>query len=270
MILALDSSAKTAGAALIDNGKIISECFTSCALTHSKTLLVMVDNCLRQAGKDFSQIDKIAVNCGPGSFTGVRIGVAMAKGLAFERNIGVAPVSTLESMAYNFTDENCLVFSLMDARRQQFYFGEFEIQGGEVTRRHEDSALSFDEIKGLLFAESEGIGENGEISESEGIKQNEVKTECKEIKENEGEGIKENSKKIYLAGDGAELFYKMLEESGEVPKIVILPGEGRRYQRAYGAGLCAEKNNIYLSPEEISPVYLRLSQAERERKEGHL
>lgn len=221
-ILAVDSSAKSASVAVTENGRLISECFVNNALTHSRTLMPMVDNALSQADMSFNDIEAIAVNVGPGSFTGIRIGVAAVKGLAAADNKPCSGVSTLESIAYNFTDENCIVCAVMDARCNQVYTALFRCNGSEVSRICEDKAVSIDEL---------------------------------------AEELSSFSEKIYLAGDGAEICFKAF---GEKLDNVNLAGENRRYQRAFGVALAAEKNNEFIDSALLAPVYLRLPQAERE------
>lgn len=221
-ILAVDSSAKSASVAVAENGRLISECFVNNALTHSRTLMPMVDNALSQADMTLDDIDAFCVNVGPGSFTGIRIGVAAVKGLAAADNKPCAGVSTLESTAYNFADENCIVCAAMDARCNQVYTALFRCDGKLVTRICEDKAISVDEL---------------------------------------GEELSQYNEKIYLAGDGAEICFKAF---GEKLENAILSGENRRYQRAFGTALAAEKNNEFTDSALLAPVYLRLPQAERE------
>ena len=168
-ILAVDSSAKSASVAVCENGRLISECFVNASLTHSRTLMPMVDNALSQADLNISDIDAFSVNVGPGSFTGIRIGVAAVKGLALPGNKPCAGVSTLESMAYNFADDDCLVCAAMDARCNQVYTAIFRCKNNSVERLCDDKAISIDE----LCSELSGYAE-----------------------------------KIYLAGDGAEICMK--------------------------------------------------------------
>lgn len=172
-ILAVDSSAKSASVAVAENGRLISECFVNNALTHSRTLMPMVDNALSQADMTIKDIDALCVNVGPGSFTGIRIGVAAVKGLTMCNNTPCAGVSTLECIAYNFADENCIVCAAMDARCNQVYTALFRCDGSAVTRICEDKAISIDEL---------------------------------------GEELSKYSEKIYLAGDGAELCFKAFGE----------------------------------------------------------
>lgn len=221
-ILAVDSSAKSASVAVAENGRLISECFVNNALTHSRTLMPMVDNALSQADMSLKDIDALCVNVGPGSFTGIRIGVAAVKGLAAADNMPCAGVSTLESIAYNFADEICIVCAAMDARCNQVYTAIFRCDGLGVTRICEDKAISVYEL---------------------------------------GEELSKYNEKIYLAGDGAEICFKAF---GERIKNASLSGENRRYQRAFGAALAAEKNNEFTDSALLAPVYLRLPQAERE------
>ena len=168
-ILAVDSSAKSAGVAVAENGRLISECFVNNALTHSRTLMPMVENALSQADLTLKDIDAICVNAGPGSYTGIRIGVAAVKGLAMCDNIPCAGVSTLECIAYNFADEECIVCAAMDARCNQVYTALFRCDGVNVSRICEDKAMSIDEL---------------------------------------GDELADYVDKIYLAGDGAELCFK--------------------------------------------------------------
>lgn len=221
-ILAVDSSAKSASVAVTENGRLISECFVNNALTHSRTLMPMVDNALTQADMTLADIDAFCVNAGPGSFTGIRIGVAALKGLAAADNKPCAGISTLESIAYNFVDEKCIVCAAMDARCNQVYTAIFRCNGSEVSRICEDKAISIDELGSELSAYDE---------------------------------------KIYLAGDGAEICFRAFSEKFE---NIVLAGENRRYQRAYGVSLAAEKNNNFTDSALLAPVYLRLPQAERE------
>lgn len=221
-ILAVDSSAKSASVAVTDNGRLISECFVNNGLTHSRTLMPMVDNALTQADMTLGDIDALCVNAGPGSFTGIRIGVAAVKGLAAADNKPCAAVSTLESIAYNFVDENCIVCAAMDARCNQVYTAIFRCNGSEISRICEDKAVPVDEL---------------------------------------GEELSAYNEKIYLAGDGAEICFKAFSDK---LKNVVLAGENRRYQRAFGVALACEKNNNFTDSALLAPVYLRLPQAERE------
>ncbi|MGN0521557.1 MAG: tRNA (adenosine(37)-N6)-threonylcarbamoyltransferase complex dimerization subunit type 1 TsaB [Eubacterium sp.] len=218
MILSVDSSAVTASAALTDGEKVIKSEFINAGLTHSETLLPMIKRVMQ--GFWFKDLDAIAVTAGPGSFTGVRIGVATVKGLAFKDNIPCIGVSTLEAIAYNFTDMNAVVCAVMDARRMQFYNALFKVDNGSVTRICADRAIAIDDLRD-------------------------------EIK---------NYDNVIIAGDGARLCFDNIGL-----KNVALADENRRYQNGIGVSLAA-KNKEKISADSLMPVYLRLSQAERELK----
>ncbi len=148
MLLSVDSSAVTASAALTDADKIISSEFINAGLTHSETLLPMIKRVMQ--GHGFDELDAVAVTAGPGSFTGVRIGVSTVKGLAFKDDIACIPVSTLEAISYNFINENAVICAVMDARRMQFYNALFKAENGEITRLCDDRAIPLGELENEL------------------------------------------------------------------------------------------------------------------------
>lgn len=148
MLLSMDSSAVTASVALTDGDEIIKSEFVNSGLTHSETLLPMITRVMD--GRKYSELDGIAITAGPGSFTGVRIGVATVKGLAFNDDIPCYSVSTLEAIAYNFVDENAVVCAVMDARRMQFYNALFRVQNGKVERLCDDRAISTEDLRNEL------------------------------------------------------------------------------------------------------------------------
>ena len=150
MILSVDSSAVTASAALTDGDSVIKSEFANTGLTHSETLLPMIKRVMD--GTEFSALDAIAITAGPGSFTGVRIGVATVKGLAFENDTPCIFVSTLEAIAYNFIDTDCVVCAVMDARRMQFYNALFKIENGVCRRLTPDRAIALEDLKRELKA----------------------------------------------------------------------------------------------------------------------
>ncbi|MDE6471059.1 MAG: tRNA (adenosine(37)-N6)-threonylcarbamoyltransferase complex dimerization subunit type 1 TsaB [Eubacterium sp.] len=218
MILSVDSSAVTASVALADGDKIIKSEFINAGLTHSETLLPMIKRVMN--GYDFSRLDAIAITAGPGSFTGVRIGVATVKGLAFDADIPCISVSTLEAIAYNFTDKDTIVCAVMDARRMQFYNALFKVKGGKVIRLCDDRAISIDDLR-------------------------------EELKEYDH---------VIIAGDGAELCHNNIGIDN-----VTLADEKIRYQNGVGVSKSA-LNKEKISAAALMPVYLRMSQAERELK----
>ncbi|MCH5205624.1 MAG: tRNA (adenosine(37)-N6)-threonylcarbamoyltransferase complex dimerization subunit type 1 TsaB [Oscillospiraceae bacterium] len=150
MILGIDSSAISAGCALVDGGKIVSEGFLNTSHTHSETLLPMVKDVLKNAGAEFSDIEKIAVTVGPGSFTGLRIGISAVKGLCFGTGVPCVSVSTLEAIAYNFLGIDGIICACMDARVGQIYNALFRSENGVITRLCEDRALSLSELSAEL------------------------------------------------------------------------------------------------------------------------
>ena len=167
----------------------------------------------------------MAVANGPGSFTGVRIGVAAAKGFAWGKNIPCYGVSTLEAMALHLAPWQGYVCPVMDARRSQVYNALFYVNQGVVTRQTPDRAIALEDLKNEL---------------------------------------KRLEKPIYLVGDGSILCYNTLQK--DLPGL-ILPPEWKMHQRAVGVGLAALRQEKPDNPAGLSPNYLRLSQAERERME---
>ena len=228
LILAFETSAKAASVALLEDGKLLGESYQNTGLTHSQTLMVMAENLLSQCGKTVADVTAAAVAAGPGSFTGVRIGVAAAKGFAWGREIPCYGVSTLEAMALSLGVYQGYVCPCMDARRSQVYNALFYVNQGVPERVSEDRAISLAELG----------------------------TELKSLKE-----------PIFLVGDGSNLCYNTLLES--VPNLV-LPPEHRMHQRASGVALAVRKQVEVGDPGDanaLTPNYLRLSQAERERAE---
>ena len=145
-ILGIDSSAKSASAAITDSDKVLGCFYTNTGLTHSQTLMPMIESLLKYSNVSLDDIDLIAVNKGPGSFTGVRIGVAAAKGLADVKKNPVYGASTLESMAYNLIDTDCVACCVMDARCNQVYNAIFDITDGKITRLTPDNADSIENV----------------------------------------------------------------------------------------------------------------------------
>ncbi len=230
-ILSIECSAQPCSVAIMDDQKILASSFVNVKLTHSQTLLPMVENLLNAASMSLSEIEGFAISAGPGSFTGVRIGISAIKGLAAPKSVPCVGVSTLLSMAESFRDTDCIVCAVMDARCNQVYNALFEIKNGEITRLCDDRALLCPELA-------------KEISE---LSQN-------------------TSSKIIITGDGTEVFYPYVKELSSIKKSDIQ----RRYQNAIGVGFVAMPHFVSgntLSAEELLPVYLRLPQAERELKQ---
>ena len=226
-VLALDSSAITAGCAVVcgDSGTVLAEKLINNGLTHSQTLLPLVDETLRESGRTLADIDCVAVSAGPGSFTGVRIGIATVKGIAFTDNIPCIGVSSLDAIAYSSRGMGGYIAAVMDARREQVYNALYRVgNGGEINRITEDRAISITKLA-------------ADISQLDGP--------------------------VWLCGDGAELCYNKLK--AEIDGLELAPEECR-YQSGRGAALAAIRTGAYaaVGAAELQPVYLRLPQAERE------
>lgn len=227
-ILAFETSAKAASVAVLEEDKLLGEYYQNCGLTHSRTLMKMAENLLTDCGLTAKDVTAVACAVGPGSFTGVRIGAAAAKGFAWGRELPCVGVSTLEAMAQQARMFEGLVCCVMDARRAQVYTASFSCHNGGLTRRTEDRAISLKDL-------------------------------AEELKN-------EQQPKLFL-GDGARLCYDSL--AGTVPNCVLAP-EQLMMQRASGVALLAQKQlftGADFSASALTPNYLRLSQAERERME---
>lgn len=157
MILGIDSSAVTAGCALYDNGKIVAEQFLNTRHTHSETLLPMVASMLESAGLTLAEVDIIAVTTGPGSFTGLRIGISCVKGLAEGAGKPCVAVSTTEAVAYNFAHIDGIICACMDARCKQVYNALFRSENGVITRLCEDRAIAASALSEELSGLNGGI-----------------------------------------------------------------------------------------------------------------
>ena len=228
-ILSIDCSAKSVSAAIAEDGKLIAEGFLNIKLTHSETLMPLIEQVLLNSKLALKDIDGFAVTAGPGSFTGIRIGISALKGLAFAEQKPIYAFSTLEAMALVFSGgayADGIVCGLMDARRNQFYNALFEIKHGKIARLTEDRTIEASVLK----------------------------TE-----------LKNYNSKIILMGDGAELFFSLTDNDlgfALAPETVLI-------QRASGIAIKAslDKTLIPNSPESLQAIYLRKSQAEREREE---
>ena len=145
-ILALETSAKAVSAAVSENGRILASGYQDTGLTHSRTLMPIVEHILKNTDMKLADMDAIAVAVGPGSFTGIRIGVAAAKGLAFSVDKPAVGVSTLAAMARNVAFADGLVVCAMDARRNQVYNANFAAENGTLTRLTPDRAISLADL----------------------------------------------------------------------------------------------------------------------------
>ena len=228
-ILALESSASTCSAALCRDGALVAQSFQNNGLTHSRTLLPMVHDLLKNCEERLENVDVIAVAAGPGSFTGLRIGVAAAKGLAWAEHKDCAPCSTLASMAWPLAHlEGRLIVCAMDARRKQVYNALFLATGTGLERKSPDRAISLEEL---------------------------------------GTELRNYQNQKIVVGDGAELCYNTLRS--QVSGLELAPVH-LRLQSAWGVAREAVElaaAGALVKGEALTPVYHRLSQAERERLE---
>lgn len=223
-ILAVDTCAVSASAALCEDGDLLGEFYCNIKQTHSQTLLPMTEDLLRQCGVSMPEIGLFAVSAGPGSFTGVRIGIAAVKGFATPRGVPCAGVSSLLAAAMNVTPGfDGIICAAMDARRNQVYNALFRYEGSRLVRLCDDRAIALSDLKSELFGQTH----------------------------------------VVLVGDGAKLCYNTFVKDIRVllpPPGLVFPhaagvaAAGRTLYEAGGA----------VSPEALLPVYLRLPQAERE------
>ena len=227
LILAFETSAKAASVALWE-GKLLGESYQNTGLTHSQTLMVMAEDLLKQCGKTPADVTHVAVAAGPGSFTGVRIGVAAAKGFAWGRQLPLCGVSTLEAMALTLGVWEGTVCSVMDARRSQVYNALFRAEGGTLTRLREDRAISLEEL---------------------------------------GRELREIPGTIYLVGDGSDLTHRTLKDTVPNLAIPPEHRRHQRASGvALEAEQLLQSGGTFPAG-ALVPNYLRLSQAERERNE---
>ena len=224
LILAFESSARAASVALLRDGSLVSQYSQCSGLTHSRTLLPMAEDMLKNAELSIRDVDCFAVAHGPGSFTGIRIGVSTVKGLAWAADRPCVGVSTLEAMAWHGLAAGGVICPVMDARRHQVYNALFAIRDGKPVRLCEDRPIALEEL---------------------------------------APQVKELGAPVFLVGDGAELTAKYFESEG-IP--FRMAPENLRWQSAWGVAMAA-LDKTPCAADDLLPVYLRLSQAERERQE---
>lgn len=225
-ILGVDSSATSASAAVMADGKLLSVQFTNTGLTHSQTLMVLIDNALKLAKLTPADIDVFAVSRGPGSFTGVRIGVAAVKGLAQPICKKCFGVSTLEAIAKPLECSAVYAVAVMDARCNQVYTAQFDCENGKMSRVTPDSAITIDELS---------------------------------------EQLKDVKKPVVFIGDGANLCYSKLKDTLENVSVAPL-GIRYQSASSVALIASEADESEYTDAEALLPDYLRLSQAERELK----
>lgn len=229
-LLAIDSSGLVATVALLDGDILVGEYTIHNKKTHSQTLLPMIDAMLAMAEVSIDEVEGIAVAEGPGSFTGLRIGASTAKGLAQGIGVPIVPVPTLEGLAYNLAGADALVCPMMDARRNQAYYGIYDVRGAVPRALVPQAAAPVEEV---------------------------------------AQQVNSLGRPVIFIGDGVPVFREYLESAVTVD--FDYGADSVRYQRASSV---ASLGRIYLEQGKavpaavFAPVYLRMSQAERERMEN--
>ena len=231
-ILGIDSSGLVASVAIVEDDRLVAEYNLQYKITHSQTLLPMLEEIRNRIHLDMQTIDAIAVAAGPGSFTGLRIGAATVKGLGLALGKPIIPVPTLEGMAYNCYGTDLLVCPIMDARRNQVYTGLYIFKKEDRIRMKsvmEQTAVGFDELAAKLNV----LG-----------------------------------REVLFLGDGVPVFAEAMKELLQIP-YHFAPAHMNRQRAASVAALGKEKfeQGIFEDAADHAPEYLRLSQAERERQE---
>lgn len=228
-ILSIECSAKSASCAIVSEDKIIGSSFINVGLTHSQTLLPAVSDLLSNTKTDIKDINAFAISAGPGSFTGIRIGISAVKGMALVENTPCISVSTLYAIAQNFRDRDAVVCTVMDARCKQVYAALFRVKDGKVKRLCEDKAVKSEDFAKEIMR---------------------LRYRCP----------------IIIAGDGAEVFFPFVQRRKNIIladlSLRLQNGVG------VGLAAIEEyKKGNTRAPEKLLPIYLRLPQAERELKE---
>ena len=228
-ILALDSSGLVASVAVVEDDNLLGEYTMNYKKTHSQTLLPMLDEVAFMMELDLNSIDAIAVSAGPGSFTGLRIGSATAKGLALALNKKIVSVPTVDALAYNLWGSSDLICPLMDARRQQAYTGLYEFSDGNLQTICPQCAVGIEEII---------------------------------------EKVNEQNRKTVFLGDGVPVFAEYIKEHVKTA-YEFAPAHMNRQRAASVAvlGMVLFKQGKAEDAAAHKPEYMRLSQAERERQE---
>ena len=224
-ILAIESSSLVASIAIIDDDVMKAEYTVNFKKTHSQTLLPMINEVFKMIEDDVNTIDGVAISKGPGSFTGLRIGSATAKGIALSIEKPIIEIPTLEAMAYNFLGIDKLICPIMDARRNQVYTGVYEFKENNLEIIKDQSALSIEDLIDFLT---------------------------------------EIDRDVIFVGDGIPVFKEYISTNLKKTHSFAPPHLNR--QRAGSVGALAKiyfEKGIYVSADEHTPEYIRLSQAER-------
>ena len=228
-ILALDSSGIVASVAVVEDDTLLAEYTVNYRKTHSQTLLPMLDEIAKMTELELESIDAIAVAAGPGSFTGLRIGSATAKGLGLALKKPLVAVPTVDALAYNLYDAQGLICPIMDARRKQVYTGIYRFEEHQLMTLKEQWAAPIEELL-------EELNQRGEM--------------------------------VTFLGDGVPVFRELIAEKLQVPYSFAPAYMNRQRAAVVGSlGLCYYREGKFETAAEHKPDYLRISQAERERAE---
>lgn len=224
-ILAIDSATKCTSVCVAEDFCIKAEFFLNTTFTHSETLAPMIKSLLENSRIGLSDIDLFAVSSGPGSFTGIRIGMAIIKGIAFAQDKPCLAVSSLEALAYNLIDNNCIACPVINARRNNVYNAVFQIENHEVKRLTEDRLI---DISSLL----------------------------KELKQ---------KKSVCLLGDASDICYNTLENTCDFDFNMLKSNLSHINASGVAlAAFNKKKSTKFVSAAELSPNYVNLPQAQRE------
>ena len=240
-ILGIDTTGQTASAALVEGDKLIAEFTMNYKLTHSQTILPMIADILERTETDKASIDCIACACGPGSFTGLRIGAATAKGFALALDKPIVAVPTLDALAYNVFETNKFICPIMDARRNQVYTGIYEFCKEEIPEK--------------------------ESSEHQ-LVMHSIKEQCAIAVDELVEELNRLGREVIFLGDGVPVYREQILQKLTVP-CSFAPAANNRQRAASVASLGAVyyAHGRTVTAAEHEPEYLRKSQAEREREE---
>lgn len=224
-ILAFDTSAKVSTVSIVDEEKVIAEYSINLNFTHSQTIMPMCEEILKQTKISLNEIDAFAVCVGPGSFTGLRIGISAIKGMSYALNKPCIEIKTLDALSYNMLDFDGIICSVMDARCNQVYNCIYENNGGNLEKITEDRAIILDDLL---------------------------------------EELKEFKKVVILVGDGADLCYNKFKDALPNIKLASVSNRYQRASSVGLLAVNKFKQGLFVDACKLMPKYLRLPQAQRE------
>ena len=229
--LAIDTTAREVAVAVVANGEVLAEARAAAARSGSEVLMPLTEAVLRAAGKSMKAVDLLAVAVGPGSFTGVRVGVALAKGLGFGQDLLASPVSTTEALAENLFPLDGLYSPVMDARRGEVYNALFRAEGGKLIRLTPDRAISAEALAAELIE-------------------------------------KYGDEPVLLVGDGTYVAEPILASCGVCLADVPLSLKQHSAVSVARVGERMHEKGLSVSPLQLAPTYLREAQADESKRNG--